>query len=250
MDPKTITWIIVIVAFIYFYKKAAPKKSKRTSAAQKPSRNDLPEWLLQRWQAHAGGEAGFPDWHDDKPSQGQIDKLKEYDVTPTKRLTKGAASDIIGLHYPADEDDIELAKFFKRNRRNLCQTEGREIARQVSNAPDMLSAWQNRPPNALEKAMLKHYGLKITKDTTRTQALTQLEDAETTQQQRDAWAHIEDAYTEFADPDTRIDYDIKKPTPNQVATATKAVIAKGEDPDDFDLIAEALTELYPSLEKD
>lgn len=166
MDGSVIAWTIGIILFLFFLKSASttPKSTSRNKS------REAPEWLLKRWQSQLNGEPGFPEWYQHEPSERQIQALKQYGIEIPPKLTKGTASDLIGLKLPADEADIEIAKFFKRNHRNLSQTEGREIARQVSNSAELLNAWNNRPPNALTKAQLKHFGIKITKETTQNQA--------------------------------------------------------------------------------
>lgn len=249
MDSSILAWVIGIIVVLYFFIKSQPK-SKQPSAANTTTKSkQLPQWLIDRWKAQAAGEPGFPGWYQDAPTPRQLEALKEAGIPTSSNLTKGTASDLVGLDYPAGEDEAEAAKFFKRNRRNLCQTEGREIVRQLENSPEMLEAWNSRPPSALIKAQLKFFGMKLTKGASRKEALDLLEQADPTEEQQDLWDQIENTYEEFSDPDSRDEYEVKKPTPNQVVSATKAIIADGEDPEDLDCIAEKLVELYPALEK-
>lgn len=249
MDIKILAWVIVIIVALYFLKKAETASKEPKSTGRSTKGKQVPEWLVDRWKAQEDGEAGFPKWFADAPTERQIEVLKEAGWPISKHLTKGTASDLIGLGYAADADEVEVAKFFKRNRRNLCQTEGREIVRQLQNSPEMQSAWNTRPPNALIKAQLKFLGIKLPKEASHEAALDLLMEAEPTEEQETLWEQIEYAYGEFIDPESNESYDIKKPTPNQVVEATKAIVADGEDPDDPDSIAEKLIELYPALEK-
>ena len=249
MDISILAWVAIIVVALYFFRKVEAISKGPEPTGRSTKGKQIPDWLVDRWKAQEDGEAGFPGWFSDAPSERQIEVLKESGWPISKHLTKGTASDLIGLGYTADADEVEVAKFFKRNRRNLSQTEGREIVRQLTNSPEMQEAWHSRPPSALIKAQLKFLGVKLPKGASHEAALDLLAEAEPTEEQETLWEQIEYAYDEFVDPDSRDLYEIKKPTPNQVVEATKAIVADGEDPDDPDSIAEKLIELYPALEK-
>lgn len=117
----TFLTIVFIGVVIYFYLKIRSAPSSRGRAGQQRSSTGTSgaraEWLEERWemakqqQGRPGGL--FPSWYFDPMTERQANRLDEDGKKYSHNLTKGQASDLIGMGEPADEDDLEVLRFFK-----------------------------------------------------------------------------------------------------------------------------------------
>lgn len=104
-------------------------------------------WLFERWdeayrQLDIGELKTFPKWFFDEASEIQMRLLAEkgldHLVIP---LTKGQASDVIGLFLPVENEDAELLKFFSISVEGLNQTTARATAAIVLADPAREIKW-------------------------------------------------------------------------------------------------------------
>src|SRR5690606_29943643 len=114
-----------------------PAPSDEVSQARQPrppQRSADGAWLARRWQdardaQTRGDTSSFPAWYFDSPTERQLNRLKNAGALIPPNMTKGQASDLIGLSEEPDEDDVEILKFFKVSTRDMSQTRARaEVA--------------------------------------------------------------------------------------------------------------------------
>lgn len=207
-------------------RSAAPKGSAAAQAKQ-AWLADVAEWLPQRWERAAQEEATgklveFKEWYFDdvtERQQARLADIRELGVFKTSgKLTKGQASDLIGLFEEPDDNDLEVLKFFKMTTRGMSQTKARmEVARLFMDSANR-NAWEKRPPTALQKEFYQLFSLPVPKGMTHdemradiTAKLAELDNEEAdTWEASDIWDAYENIYTELNDPEFRRDMDIKK----------------------------------------
>lgn len=223
------------------------------------------DWLQQRWKvAEAERQAGqlksVPPWFFDEPTDRQLDRLEREGVRVTRgNLTKGKASDVIGLFEEPDGEDLEKLRFFKGPTKDMNQTRARhEVARLMADA-ETREAWENRPPDPMLKEEMRLYGLSVPKGATHVRCVelrearrTELEEKDPTklEQLYAQWGAYESLMDEFSDREFREDYEIKELTFALVKQAADAVHARGTPWEDIDPgdVADKLKELKPELD--
>ncbi|MGA9288504.1 MAG: hypothetical protein WBV93_09195, partial [Anaerobacillus sp.] len=240
--------------------------TKLASTTQNKSANPQNgDWLENRWklasqQKLSGNDGVFPNWYFDEVTERQIEKLKELGVSVNKKkITKGQASDLIGMHEPAEEESIEILKFFKIPTRGIKQTQARHEVSMLFQEEMSIQAWKERPPTTLQNEFCKFFGLKLEKGTTHEQAAKIINDHESELSENDdprleEWEAFEQIIEELSDPDFRQDYEIKKPSATLIKKAIGELQKEGnsyqEISDDIDLLVDKLIELKPDLERE
>ena len=69
-----------------------------------------------------------PAWHFNKPTERQLEMLRDRGIDTSLIKSKGEASDYIGSGYMIDEDDAAVIRFFGKNPSGMSQSEGRFAA--------------------------------------------------------------------------------------------------------------------------
>ncbi|WP_026375748.1 hypothetical protein [Aestuariibacter salexigens] len=244
-------------------------------------------WLQARWktvfeQRDSGMESELvDDWYFDSPTEHQINRLKE-DGVIVKRgdLTKGQYSDLIGILAQPEEETLAIIKFFGGSIKGLSDSEAGAQVRMLFANEENRTAWKNRPATARQKQFLKAMGEKVPRGLTHLSAeqlqydcyhkyydsyddyVENLEDKEQAiplaqwelkHKALTDWEHYEEIQDEFADPDFRDTYDIKKVPIGQLNTAIEQLKDKGitlsEMADDLDLVTAQCINNNPSLER-
>jgi hypothetical protein len=109
-------------------------------------------WLHERWvradAAQASGDhSEFPPWYFDAVTQPQLERVQDLHLqVHGGDLTKGAASDLIGLFAPVEEKDAEVCRFFHLEipPEFSNETRGRMEAARLLADPAKAAAWQAR----------------------------------------------------------------------------------------------------------
>ncbi|NRA27422.1 MAG: hypothetical protein HRU10_09255 [Opitutales bacterium] len=268
--------VILVIGFIIsFVSKITPKKIIREVVNEASGNSTSPgqtkaqgegsnEWLKERWNLANESKAKrdfdlFPKWYFDPASENQLKYLEDLGVNhDAKSLTKGQASDLIGLQHEADDQDIEVLKFFKVSTGRMNQTRARHEAMRLLSEPQNAAKWEARPPSAEQKEFFKFFGLKAPKGLTLNEAEKIIRDHKRELSDKgapklDEWEHYEDILDQIADNDTRDDYDIRKPSAALIRQALKELNEDGmsyEDVvDDLDVLIEKLITLKPDLQK-
>ena len=250
---------------------ADAEEARRTQRAiQKNS-----DWLDKRWdrakrEQKAGQLQTFQEWYFHQPSGAQVERLGYMGMDALQqKLTKGQASDIIGLFEPADNDQLEVLKFFKQSTAAMNQTKAKELSEVLLASPWNLASWEARPATPLDKEFYRFMGLKCPKGLTHAQAAEDIErrleearrEAEEAPQESDdecpaskdeQWEAFSEAFEEITSLEFVRDNDIKRPSLSAFRKAVESLQAEGkvlsEDLDVYD-IRERLVEQDPDIEK-
>ncbi len=269
--------IIIIIAgtiIIYFLPKVSKKTGPSSTAAKSPSRkasaqtnskfDSDPDWLRNRWKlAQAQQQAGlagiFPEWYFDQITERQLNKLHELGISiKGKKITKGQASDLIGMHEPADEDTLQILTFFKVPTRGMNQTKARHEIALIFDDEVKAQAWKNRRPSQIQKEFFMFFAIKPEKGMTNTEASKLISNhesalAEKEDPQLDEWEAFQEIIDELSDRDFREDYQIKKPSITLIKNALASLQKEGKSyrdaADEIEAVIEKMLDLEPALRR-
>lgn len=256
--------IILIVVVVYFLLgKSSTKQttsSARHSQATTPENDNL-DWLMGMWkkadqEQQEGRLKSFPKWFFDEATPRQTEKLVSLNVSVGGgKATKGKASDLIGLFNPIDEDDLEVLKFFKVQHKGMNQTKGRYKAKELLNAAENLSQWENRPATQEQKEFYRFFGIKVStglsiKDAEKTIKETRAKGGQDEAIKLDEWDAYASIITDLSDKEMlKDDFEIKKPSLALIREAVEALVKKGCPLTDLEAyeVAEKIQELKPDM---
>jgi hypothetical protein len=149
-EEVTIFWLLVIGVGLYiFFKLLGRGSGRNASKALFDSSNVRNAWLEERWAMAARqrgtAESIFPTWYFDSMTERQANRLAKDGRRFSRGLTKGQASDLIGLKEPADEDDLEVLKYFKCSTRAMNQTRTQHLVALIFQSEENQRSWEVRP---------------------------------------------------------------------------------------------------------
>ena len=259
-------WIIAVVLVVYFFLQSGKKRKASASpkgSAQNRVLDDNIDWLRAHWadadRARATGTlANFPDWYFDPVTERQLERMHRDGTSVSgSGLTKGKASDLIGLLEPIEEESEAILKFFKVSLARMNQSRGRYEAGKLLADAKNAEAWKLRPAEPMQKEFLRFFDMKVPKDLTCVEAERLISEHRVKVKDEDPkmneWDLFESIVTDLEDKETRDDYDLKKPTLSILRAAIDALRKEGNSMDDIagdlDMVAQKLFELKPELEK-
>lgn len=237
----------------------SPRNGSRSSSQVTLDANMA--WLRERWraadQAKATGELGpFPKWYFDPVTDRQRARLEKMGVRVSGGdLSKGAASDIIGLFEPWDDFDESVLRFFKVDLPKELQNEtrARDEVRKLLSDPTKAEAWANRPAEPMQKEFFRHFGMKIPSGLSYRAAEKAINEASESKSdaELDSWRAYEDLCAELADPEFLRDAGLKKPSFAVIRAAVEEIKKTGEGADATDPfdVADKILEMKPELER-
>jgi len=173
-------------------------------------------------------------------------------------LSKGKASDLIGLSEPVEEGHEAILKFFKVPLRGMNQSRGRYEAGKLLADTKNAEAWNLRLAEPLQKEFLRFFNTKVPKELTCVEASRLISEhrvklGDEDSAKLDEWDSFESIVKELADKETLDDYELKKPSLSVLRAAIDALRKEGNSMDDLagdlDMVALKLIELKPELEK-
>ena len=220
-------------------------------------------WLNTRWsEAQVQRDSpvkdgSFPDWYFDEITDRQRARLIDDGFTlALNSLTKGQASDLIGLLEPPASEDAEVLKFFKAPSEVSNKTRAPGEAERLLRDPAALVKWNSHPADSLQKETLRCYGVKIPNGLTVTEAQALIGATESTLKRTNQTLVLEtQAYISIVmalcGPEACRTNGIKLPP----LAAIRAAVAelRNEGQDIYDLagniyaVAEKLIEMRPEL---
>jgi hypothetical protein len=219
-------------------------------------------WLEERWALTAshrqsGNRSMFPDWYYDEVTDRQLKRLGELGIKPNRKITKGQASDLIGMNEPAEDESFAILDFFKQPTKGMNQTRARHEVALLFQDQKNAEVWEQRPPSQQQKEFFKFFGIKVEKGITAVQASKLISEFESELAERedpklDEWEALEAVIEELSDPVVRADYEINKPSRSLIKSALDELKKEGksfrESADSIGLVAEKLIELKPDLQ--
>lgn len=274
--------IIAVVLVVYFFLQSGKKGKTSGSNAGRSSGSTPPaspkgsarnrvlddniDWLRARWadadRARAADAlANFPKWYFDPVTERQLERMQKDGISVSgSGLTKGRASDLIGLLEPVEEQHEAILKFFKVPLRRMNKSRAiYEVSKLFADAKNA-EAWKLRPADPLQKEFLKFFDINVAKNLTcvdaeqivtkhRVKLLTERSP------KLDEWNSFESIVTDLSDKETRDDYElnINKPSLSVLRAAIDALRKEGNSMDDLaadlETVAQKLVELKPDLKK-
>lgn len=162
----TLFWLVVIGVVGYFvlknYLRGATSSAPRKEIGSGGSRGEIANWLQERWDLAQRLGVGdvFPAWYFDQMTESQARRLEEDGRRYSGQLTKGQASDLIGLGEQPDEEDREVLRFFKRPLRGMNETRARHEIALLFQEEANRKAWADRPATTRQREFFRFFGMK------------------------------------------------------------------------------------------
>ncbi len=228
--------------------------AKNTKAEKTLSKSaDL---LVKRWErafesASTIESNEFPNWFLDEPSDRQLEYLSNLGIRVNGGITKGQVSDLIGLFHSADDEDIEVLKFFKQSTQGTNQTSARILASQLLSDPHNQVQWKTRPPTQIQKEFYRFFELTMPSDLTLQDAESEIlrKLSEFDDSAGDEWDGFADCWEDLSDSEVRRDAGIKKVSMKIFREYCSAKRESGESLKDLDVydVIEDLLERHSTL---
>jgi hypothetical protein len=233
---------------------AAAKAALRTFNAHKA-------WLQARWktadeQQQAGNASSYPAWYFDAATPRQMERIASEGLSlPGGKLSKGQASDIIGLFEPPEDEDVAVLKFFKAAAPKNQTMARADVQRLLADEANVV-LWNSRPAEALQREQLRFYGKSLPKGLTVPAAAALINSTEAELAARgsplvEEWEAYQRLIEEFSDRETCEDHGIKKPSLADIRAAVEELRKTGrttadlsDEPAD---VAEKMLEMKPDL---
>lgn len=266
MDLLIALIILAVVAAVFGSSKGKGRKkrtgssnrgrSKAAPAKRVANREPKPDpytLLYDHWKEVESGNVSVRGWYHDPVTEAQLNRLKEDGIRlPSRPITKGQASDLIGLGETPGPGQLEILRFFKvtglpLKHESLAEI---EIGRLFSD-PEKYDQWKNRPATQIQKEYYRYFRLPVPKGLTAAEAEKTMSSHELTDDQDEEWSSYEYIVEEFQDKEFREDYEIKKPSIAVIRQAIAQHTSQGEKLTDIspdDLVDTILT-IKPDLQK-
>lgn len=277
--------LIGVVALFVIIRMAAsgPGSKNRRPVRQKAGERDRPsphtdqsilrsntDWLKERWEeARRERDLGeyklVGDWFFDKSTASQRRMLEHYDLRmydldlSIENLTKGEASDIIGLFLNPDEYEKQVLKFFDVSTKGISQTKARHVIAKILSNPANMDKWNERPASDMQKEFYRFFGITVPKGLTHGDAVQFIGEAESEKEGADEQSRLQDweryceLYNRINDPEFRGTHDIKKVSLAQYRAAVNALRNEGKTLKELsgqeDQIVDKLIEATPDIQK-
>lgn len=202
----------------------------------------------------AGALDYFPKWFFEPATDKQLTRLQRMGVRVSSgELTKGAASDIIGLFEDVESSDTDVLKFFKVKLSPELKNETRarhEINKLFQN-PEKLTAWRGRPADAMQKEFYRFFSLRIPSGLTYEDAAKTILESDIPDAEFDVWRDFESVCEELADRSALEDYGLRKPSLAVIRAAYDELRkAAPKDASDPLSVADKILEMKPELARE
>lgn len=213
--------LFIVYLFYSFESKVSSKEYPYKSSKEQRILDDNLGWLKKRWDnafknIEVDNNTDVPDWFFDPVTEEQLRYIDELGLTISQgELTKGVASDLIGLFHPAEEDEKEILRFFKIPLTGMNQTKARAEIDKIFSGQSNVELWKNRPASIMQKEFYKYFGIKPPKRLTQDAAQVFIPQYikslnKENDQDSEEWFQYIDLYDEINDPNFREDYELKK----------------------------------------
>jgi hypothetical protein len=244
-------------------KKSASSESKSVRKEEKILQYNT-GWMEERWdtarkERDAGELKSVPSWFFDDVTDRQLQKIAEIGFKIKRgRLTKGKASDIIGLFEPAEAEDIDILRFFKIPLKDMNKSRAKYEVVKLFNDPVKKETWKKRPAHPMQKEFYKFFGLKVPKALNYEEASKfimkyKMEIIEQDESILDEWVAYEEVYDIINHIDIREDYELKKISPSLYRLAIDQLKNEGyilqNLSDEPEIVIDKIIEIKPDLQK-
>lgn len=259
-------WLIIPILAIGYVISQANKKSgtknRLIGAGKKATKENL-DWLKDRWERvenekESGELKTVKQWYLDEATERQLARIKRDGLNiGVKNLTKGQASDLIGLSERPNEGAVEILQFFKVSIKGISETRARDEVAKIFADPNKVKAWKTRPATQMQKEFFRFFNQKLPKGLTSETASEYIRDYEMEHEDDedilDEWYNYEAIYEDIDDPETRKEYEIKKVSLSVYRKAIDILRSEGKSltelSSDYDRIIEKIVEIKPEIRK-
>ncbi|NIB44839.1 hypothetical protein HBA55_34985 [Pseudomaricurvus alkylphenolicus] len=224
---------------------------------------------LEKWRK-AGYEA-VDDWYFDEPSESQLSRLSDMSIRLRKGMTKGQASDLIGLGEVPGHESLEVLRFFDWPNDVHSETERRMAMRLLFKEPENLSKWEGEcesrerkrldaPATQMQKEFYRFVGKGVPKGLRFGQAeeFAAVEARRLSESKLEEWDAFVDIWDSLSDRDEAQDcYGVKKVSLPVFKAALKALDEESvaHDVDEMDgwrsgdpqIVADKVIEMNPQM---
>jgi len=260
-------WLMVPVIIVILYFSSQAKNgndvtNQLKSSGNKPIDKEL-DWLKERWERverekELGDLKTVDQWYFDEATERQLARIKKNGTyIGSTKLTKGKASDLIGLSEKPEEGSEEILKFFRVPTKGISETRAREEIAKIFSDPEKVKAWKARPATQMQKEFFRFFNQEIPRDITYETASRYINDYhmehEEEEDKLDEWDNYECIYDDIDDPDFRKDWRIKKVSLPIYRQAIEMLKSEGmslsEPSTDHDRVIEKIVEIKPDIQK-
>jgi len=247
-------------------RKPAKQQESKQSPAQKKLEQAFSGWLRERWQLAENVEktsdrSVIPDWFYHEITDRQKERLEGMGIElDLDDLSKGQASDIIGLMERPDLEHADMLKFFGHKLAGMSQTEARHRVAMYMADAEAMEQYENRPAAPIEKAIFPFFGKKSPPGLTHKQFVEfeamldeHADEDESSRVKLNRWYALKDGFLELNDPDTLEMYDLKKVSLKLYMQAYRQLEEAGGIDEsgvfDDEQLVQHIIEINPDIEK-
>lgn len=209
-------------------------------------------WALAQRELNDGGAVvSVPDWFFDEVTDRQLQRLEDdgWRISDLPApITKGMASDLIGLVEPVPPDKQAVLEHFGLFTSDMGQSEARYRVADLMREPASAASWKGRPADGDQRRQLKFYGRRVARGLTHQEAEHALREAERELGEQgsslpEQWQLLDYLEDEFSDKDMRELYGLEGRAPSRKAVqdAVESLLKEGQSleamTDDPELVA-------------
>lgn len=154
----TILIITTFIAILLFYRyqsnlSVVGKHFRGLTKSTKSTLRSNATFLEHLWANELkNNENSLPSWRSDQVTTNQLHRLRDdgYKVLRSKEITKGMASDVIGLLKTPSGEDSNILFFFGISNKNISETHARAKIAEIFSDPKNRERWESGPANDFE----------------------------------------------------------------------------------------------------
>lgn len=149
--------VLFLIAFLFFYLAYYSYKKNKSSKLKPPDPKlakileENEEWITEHWnrakkEQEDGRLKSFPKWYFHEATKQQKERIRDegYDIKEGTKLTKGEATDIIGLFEPVDDKDREVLEFFNVSMDAMNRSRAKYEIEKLFRDQDNVVKWEKR----------------------------------------------------------------------------------------------------------
>jgi len=213
--------------------------------------------------AFSKGRCGMKSWRDEPASDSQKHLLTKKGLNFSDTITKGEASDLIGTVMPAEDEMVEILRFFKVPAvDSMNQTDARKKVNEIFADENNRKKWENKNATKRQKEIYKFFGIEIPKALRSEDAEKVIQNLMENEEKWERWEQYEDEVDERQSrledlhesiADYRDLYDCKKISKSLLEQIIQELEASGltfeqlESEVDYETIYKKALELKPDL---
>ena len=151
---------VILISTVYQSRKKSGIKTLTKAEGQKVIDENM-DWLKARWdrvqkEKDSGVLRTVQWWYFDEATERQLGRIKKIGLNIGRaKVTKGQASDIIGLYEAPEAKDLAVLKRHNVPLEGMNETKARELAATVNLSPDQLKVSGSAADRKIENKIIK-----------------------------------------------------------------------------------------------